>query len=722
MQVKHLMRALGIGWALIVAAWVPPVEAQADPCVRKGRTYRVRIDSAPQQAAVYVGDKKCGIAGYTPWTGRLPNGVHKVIVEKKGWAATERSVKVLRTRRLQETFVPMQRQPEPGLIEVRADADPNASGAEVWISGQNRGTVPLTEKVPEGRYLVEIRKAQFDRFQQWVEVKEDQRVTINPVLKNNAVGSLLVNADVPEAEIYLDGNKVDETTPAMITGVAAGPHVVEVRKAPAMPWRQSVSVEANKTTKVTAELKATMGGAAGNIQILSNVQGATVWLDGKRVGRSPMTIEAVKPGEHVIELRSRGYRTREERVKVSAGAGLVLKLDLQRAAAGLLRVTVGVPGAEIFVDGKKLDPEKPAIEVSTGEHFVVVTKEGYAKYEEKIKVAEGKDKNITVELKAIGGLRFLSTPSGAEVILNSKPIGRTPMVNEAIAAGEHVVTLRMEGYYDHEEPVTVEGGELKVVRATLQTIDTGPTEAELRRRQKGLTSYGARTLPRGSSTMDFGFGYPYFFDGRITVGVGDIKGRFGLDAGVLFRTFLSRTELGVTGRLTLFDRQPISFGVWGNIGGGSNFVDESGRNTFFLDGGAAASLTGLGAVTVTGRAYLSIWSDRHCPVKENGIFLGDPGDICVDFDNGTLNTEQMQAIQRTLGDDSPLDRDTDARFMASLLVEVALRQRWNVWLLFEGAPLQDERAAFTDAFNGTQLEQDVASYIRAGATWKFTGM
>ena len=38
--------------------------------------------------------------------------------------------------------------------------------------------------------------------------------------------------------------------------------------------------------------------------------------------------------------------------------------------------------------------------------------------------------------------------------------------------------------------------------------------------QRGLSSFGARTLPRGRSTVDFDAGYPYFLNGRITVGAG----------------------------------------------------------------------------------------------------------------------------------------------------------------------------------------------------------
>jgi hypothetical protein len=726
MQVKHLMRAVAICLGLSIAAGdVPLADAQSAECRRRGRTYPVRIDSAPQQAAVYVGSKKCGVVGYTPWNGRLPQGQHSIIVQKQGYADKTQVVNVRRLRRRQETFIVME--VGEGTIDVQAGS--NAEGASISISGQRVGAVPFKYEAAPGRYLVAIEKEGFSRFERWVDVKAGQAVPIRVELSKRA-GSILVEADVRDAEIYLDGNKVSATTPAVINDVTAGPHVVEVRKAPALPWRQTVEVRAGETIKVSASLEASMAGAGGNVKIVSNVSGANVLLDGKKVGVTPMTIKAVKAGNHIIAVAKRGYETNEEQVDIQVGQALVLKMNLRKAVpSATIKVIVGVPGAEIYVDGNKVDPKKREVAVAPGEHFVTVTKQGYAKYEKKVTVAKDQTLPLTVELKAMGGLRFLSTPSGADVILDSKPIGTTPMVNEVIPAGEHIVTIRLQGYYDYEEPMNVEGGEMKVVRAQLQKIETGPTEAELRRTQKGLTSYGARVLPPGSSTIDFGFGYPYFFEGKITVGAYELANKYGLDAGVLVRTFLSRTELGLTGRLTLVDKNPFSFGVWTNLGGGSNFIDESGRNTYFFDLGGAASLTGLGSVTITGRAYLQMWTDRHCPAKENGQFItndiDDVLDICIKVDNNEMLDEvEERTIRNTVGDnfDDILDRENGVRVMASLLAEVAIRQRWNVWILFEGSPLRRERAAFSDVFNAPQLEQDIESYIRLGATWKFSGM
>ena len=41
---------------------------------------RIKIDSQPQQAAIYIDAKETGIKGYTPATIRLPKGTYKIIL------------------------------------------------------------------------------------------------------------------------------------------------------------------------------------------------------------------------------------------------------------------------------------------------------------------------------------------------------------------------------------------------------------------------------------------------------------------------------------------------------------------------------------------------------------------------------------------------------------------------------------------------------------------
>jgi hypothetical protein len=713
--------------AALLAALVTLLAAR--PAAAQTR-YKVRVDSAPPGATVYVGRKESGAVGVTPWSGALTSGNHTLILEMEGYQPATRSVKVARTRKVQDFFVPLVKVADPPRIDVRADADKNLFGATIYLDGQPQGTAPALLTTTVGRHLVRIEKEGFVAFEQWIEVKDNEKVTLNPFLREarSKLGTIIVEADVPDAEVLLDGNRIG-TTPAVIPDVVEGLHVVEVRKEPALPWKQTVQVRVGEQTKVRAELKATLGGQGGSIRVLSNVQGAHVFLDGTDMGAVPVDIKDVKPGEHVIEVKAPKYQTREERVTVNAGSATVLKLDLhpESKSEAVIKVVSPVPGADVYIDGALAGKVPIEQEVGAGEHYVIVKLDGYKTFEHKLRIERGQVQTVSAELRAVGRLRVLSDPPGATVLINGIPQDeRTPVELNEVEVGETVVRIEMAGMMPQERSLPIIGGKTEVLSFRLEI--QGKSELELLDEQRGLSSFGARTLPRGRSTIDFGIGYPYFGDVRVNVGAGH-AGNFGLDAGVGVRTFFARSELGLGVRLMLVDADPFTLGAFSDIWWGSKLLDNSKRNGMTFNAGAMASLTALTQVTVTGRLYFNTWSDRHCPsIDRSGDFepQSDPISACVNYRDFVIrgtNPDAMsvQRMERVTGlsGEGMFGRESGARLMASAIAEIAVRQHWNLWFMLEGAPFQTERALFTNDFAQPMFKSDFNTYFRMGLTHKF---
>ena len=85
----HVVGFLSIA-ALAGVSWLAPVDALAQTQPRppvKGR-YKLKIDSSPQQAALYWDSsagqqpKLYGIAGYTPITIKVPKGAVKIVLDR----------------------------------------------------------------------------------------------------------------------------------------------------------------------------------------------------------------------------------------------------------------------------------------------------------------------------------------------------------------------------------------------------------------------------------------------------------------------------------------------------------------------------------------------------------------------------------------------------------------------------------------------------------------
>ena len=57
---------------------------------------------------------------------------------------------------------------------------------------------------------------------------------------------------------------------------------------------------------------------------------ADIYLDGKRVGQSPLMLRRVTPGTHRVEVRRRGFRSQIKTVTLGPGQKLKLVFRLER--------------------------------------------------------------------------------------------------------------------------------------------------------------------------------------------------------------------------------------------------------------------------------------------------------------------------------------------------------------------------------------------------------
>jgi hypothetical protein len=155
----------------------------------------------------------------------------------------------------------------------------------------------------------------------------------------------------------------------------------------------------------------------------------------------------------------------------------------------------------------------------------------------------------------------------------------------------------------------------------------------------------------------------------------------------------------------------------------------SARNGVTWDAGLAASLSALSQVTITGRAYLEMFSDRHCPALDtatkNGFETTDPIEICKAYRDdlaGTaaLDPDRKNRVEKLTGNSgmSFFDRDAGIRFKLAIGAEIAVEQRWNIFGILEGA-FGGERALFTSEFSGPMGDTDFQLYLQLGTSYKF---
>lgn len=110
-------------------------------------------------------------------------------------------------------------------------------------------------------------------------------------------------------------------------------------------------------------------------------------------------------------------------------------------------------GVAIFIDDKQMELhsnksgmfESPEIFISS--HTVVIKKEGYNNWQEKINIGFGRDVIVKVNLTPLYGyFRVNSQPESANVYLDDKFVGKTSYTSAGISAVSHKIAIEYPGY------------------------------------------------------------------------------------------------------------------------------------------------------------------------------------------------------------------------------------------------------------------------------------
>jgi len=131
------------------------------------------------------------------------------------------------------------------------------------------------------------------------------------------LGTVHVETQPPGATVTVGEAK--GTTPLDLGGLAFGAHDVKLEMRGYEPRTESVTLTAEAPK---AELKVALTRLApvmGTADFLSTPFGATILVDGNRVGETPLSEFKVKPGTHKVELDKDGYEPWSGPLVVQAG-------------------------------------------------------------------------------------------------------------------------------------------------------------------------------------------------------------------------------------------------------------------------------------------------------------------------------------------------------------------------------------------------------------------
>ena len=136
-----------------------------------------------------------------------------------------------------------------------------------------------------------------------------------PPTRGPSTGSLSVTANVELATVYLDGKAVGEV-PYRLKDVEPGAYEIRVTKDGYETLDKMVAISPGREASVHAILVV----EPVRLRVESDVPGATVFLDRRYVGTTPVSITGVGPGTYGLTVSADGYDIYSENVELTTGS------------------------------------------------------------------------------------------------------------------------------------------------------------------------------------------------------------------------------------------------------------------------------------------------------------------------------------------------------------------------------------------------------------------
>jgi serine/threonine protein kinase len=184
--------------------------------------------------------------------------------------------------------------------------------------------------------------------------------------------------------------------------------------------------------------------SSGTLAITTAPRGATAIIDGRPAGVTPVTL-TVGPGYHTVELQY-GRASKVVSVTVQAGSRLEQHVELltepqETVPSGWISVRTDLD-LDVYEDNKLIgNTVAGRLALTAGTHVLTFSHDQLGfRTTRSVAVSEGKSTTTVVELPN-GLIRVLVQP-WADVWVDGKALGRSPVENLPVPIGTHDVVLR----------------------------------------------------------------------------------------------------------------------------------------------------------------------------------------------------------------------------------------------------------------------------------------
>ncbi len=343
---------------------------------------------------------------------------------------------------------------------------------EVWFDEERVGRSDVASgrfvlrDILTGKYSVRLLKRYFQEEILSVEVEPGERNRLEVILQRRLV-TLRVNTQPAGGQIAVDGE-------------AVGRAPVEIERPLGEAFQMQVSLKYYRAQRIPVRLEENgimlgdreipiVGSMVpvsialervppGTIEVTSNPSEARVFLDEILKGQTPIRLESVLAGPHLLRLQLDGFDEVEQEIEVMSDEEVRLEWTLGTQ----LHITAYPESTSIFLNGELIgNTPLTTPPLPNGQYVVQLVSPGFLPVAGRIDLSGRKSLDMPFRLLPKAGTVWVhSEPSGALVRLDDELQGKTPLLIHRVPSGAHTLELSKVGYITRKLQISVESKEI----------------------------------------------------------------------------------------------------------------------------------------------------------------------------------------------------------------------------------------------------------------------
>ena len=315
-------------------------------------------------------------------------GDYEVTAEAPGYFPRRQTVTVTEEQN-QNLQLTLQRLPGQLTVDTNALAD-------IWIDGKQRGqSGTRIEDIAAGPHQLRIEAPRYRPHKQEIVIEGMDQHQQLQVRLAPAWGTLGLATEPGGAQLLVDGEPAGNTP--LKTEILEGERQLMLKLPGYKAWQQTLEIRAGEDIDLPA---IPLQKADGLVMLTSTPSNASVTLNGKYQGATPLEL-ALAPGQaYEVNLFKDGFQPTNRAFTVTSGQELSLSVKLP-VQLGDISVRSNHGDALLYVDGRLMGRANQQLSLPARQHQLKVTKDGYVDYTTAVLPRPGFAQEITIALKTL---------------------------------------------------------------------------------------------------------------------------------------------------------------------------------------------------------------------------------------------------------------------------------------------------------------------------------